>query len=108
MADTELLAGTLDLLILRILSAGPLHGYGIADRIHVLSHEVLKVGEGSLYPSLYRMKAKGWLKDEWRESETGRKAKFYSLTPAGKKQLEAEAQTWDRTSVAIRNILKNA
>src|SRR5688572_16208258 len=108
MDKTEMLSGTLDLIVLRILNSGPLHGFGIAERIHVLSREVLSVEEGSLYPALYRMQAKGWLKSEWGVSERGREAKFYSLTKAGQKQLEAEEALWDRTSIAIREILKNA
>ena len=108
MDKTEMLAGTLDLLILRVLSSGSLHGFGIAERIHVLSREVLRVEEGSLYPALYRMEAKGWLTSEWGESERGRRAKFYGLTKVGRKQLETEEQVWDRTSVAIRHVLKNA
>jgi transcriptional regulator len=107
MDKTEMLSGTLDLLILRVLNTGSLHGFGIAERIHVLSLEVLKVEEGSLSPALYRMEAKGWLKSEWGESERGRRAKFYGLTRAGRKQLETEEDVWDRTSVAIRNVLKN-
>lgn len=103
-----MLSGTMDLLVLRVLNSGPLHGFGIAERIHVLSREVLNVEEGSLYPALYRMEAKGWLKSEWGESERGRRAKLYSLTATGRKQLEAEEQLWDRTSVAIRHVLKNA
>jgi PadR family transcriptional regulator, regulatory protein PadR len=108
MDKTEMLSGTLDLLILRILSTGPLHGFGIGERIHVLSRQVLKVGEGSLYPALYRMQRKGWLKAELGKSELGRDAKFYSLMKAGRQQLEAEQKTWDRTALAIRDILKNA
>lgn len=107
MDKTEMLSGTLDLLVLRVLNTGPLHGFGIAERIHVLSREVLRVEEGSLYPALYRMEAKGWLKSEWGESERGRRAKFYGLTKAGRKQLETEEAIWDRTSVAIRNVLKS-
>src|SRR5689334_11930523 len=107
MDKTEMLSGTLDLLILRVLNGGPLHGFGIAERIHVLSREVLTVEEGSLYPALYRMEAKGWLKAEWGESERGRRAKFYTLTKPGRAQLETEEQLWDRTSVAIRNVLKS-
>ena len=108
MDKTEMLSGTLDLLILRVLNRGPVHGFGIAERIHVLSREVLRVEEGSLYPALYRMEAKGWLQSEWGESERGRRAKLYELTKAGRKQLEAEEQLWDRTAVAIRDVLKNA
>lgn len=107
MDKTEMLAGTLDLLVLRVLNGGALHGFGIAERIHVLSNDVLTVEEGSLYPALYRMEAKGWLKSEWGESERGRRAKLYHLTKTGLKQLETEEAIWDRTSVAIRNVLKN-
>jgi PadR family transcriptional regulator PadR len=107
MDKTEMLAGTLDLLILRVLNGGPLHGFGIAERIHVLSGEVLTVEEGSLYPALYRMQAKGWLKAEWGESDRGRRAKFYHLTKLGRQQLETEEAIWDRTSIAIRNVLEN-
>ena len=108
MDKTEMLSGTLDLLILRVLNRAPLHGFGIAERIHVLSREVLRVEEGSLYPALYRMEAKGWLQSEWGESERGRRAKLYQLTKAGRKQLEAEEQLWDRTAVAIRDVLRKA
>src|SRR5471032_1549257 len=104
----ELLSGTLDLLILRVLHAGPLHGFGIGERIHVLSKAVLEVEEGSLYPALYRMEAKGWIDAEWGQSERGRKAKIYSLTKAGRKQLEDERQSWSKMTVAIGDILKNA
>ena len=104
----ELLSGTLDLLILRVLNAGPLHGFGIGERIHVLSKEVLEVEEGSLYPALYRMEAKGWIEAEWGQSERGRKAKIYSLTNAGRKQLESERLNWGKMQVAIGDILKNA
>ena len=107
MDKMEMLSGTLDLLILRVLNGGPLHGFGIAERIHVLSREVLRVEEGSLYPALYRMEAKGWLKAEWGESERGRRAKLYQLTKPGRKQLETEEEVWDRTSVAIRHVLEN-
>lgn len=107
MDKTEMLSGTLDLLVLRVLNTGSLHGFGIAERIHVLSREVLKVEEGSLYPALYRMEAKGWLKSEWGESERGRRAKFYGLTKTGRQQLEMEEAVWERTSVAIRHVLKS-
>jgi transcriptional regulator len=105
---TELLSGTLDLLILRVLNGGAQHGFAIAERIHVLSREVLLVEEGSLYPALYRMEAKGWIESEWGQSDKGRRAKFYTLTKAGRKQLETEQEIWARTSVAIRDVLKNA
>jgi PadR family transcriptional regulator, regulatory protein PadR len=107
-AKTELLSGTLDLLILRVLNSGPLHGFAIAERIFVLSREVLSVEEGSLYPSLYRMEAKGWIEAEWGQSDKGRRAKFYTLTKEGRKQLETEQQIWDRTALAIRDVLRNA
>ena len=104
----ELLSGTLDLLILRVLNAGPLHGFGIGERLYILSKEVLTVEEGSLYPALYRMEAKGWIKAEWGQSERGRKAKLYSLTKAGRKQLETERTSWSKMAIAIGNVLKNA
>ena len=105
---TELLSGTLDLLVRQVLNGGPLHGFAIAERIFVLSREVLNVEEGSLYPALYRMEAKGWIEAEWGQSEKGRRAKFYSLTKEGRKQLETEQQIWDRTALAIRDVLRNA
>ena len=108
MAKTELLSGTLDLLVLRVLNGGPLHGFAIAERIHVLSKEVLSVEEGSLYPALYRMEEKGWIQAEWGQSENNRRAKFYSLTKAGRKQLEAEEATWTRTAQAIGWVIKSA
>ena len=104
----ELLSGTLDLLILRVLNAGPLHGFGIVERLFVVSNEVLTVEEGSLYPALYRMEAKGWITAEWGLSERGRKAKLYSLTKAGRKQLEAERASWSKMAIAIGDVLKNA
>ena len=107
-AKMELLAGTLDLLILRVLNAGPLHGFGIGERIHAVSNEVLDVEEGSLYPSLYRMEAKGWIKAEWGQSDRGRKAKLYSLTRVGRRQLDNERELWSRMAVAIASVLKHA
>ncbi len=104
----ELLSGTLDLLILRVLNAGPLHGFGIGERLYILSKEVLTVEEGSLYPALYRMEAKSWIKAEWGQSERGRKAKIYSLTKAGRKQLETERTSWSKMAIAIGDVLKNA
>jgi transcriptional regulator len=108
MEKTELLSGTLDLLVLRVLNGGPLHGFGIAERIHVLSRDVLTVEEGSLYPSLYRMEEKGWIEAEWGQSDKGRRAKFYTLTKEGRKQLANERQTWDRVALAIGDVLRNA
>jgi transcriptional regulator len=104
----ELLSGTLDLLILRVLNSGPLHGFGIGERLSILSKEVLTIEEGSLYPALYRMEAKRWIEAEWGQSERGRKAKIYSLTKAGRKQLETERASWSKMAVAIGDVLKNA
>ena len=101
MAKSELLQGTLDMLILRVLSGGEQHGWGIAQRIGVLSQEALKVEEGSLYPCLYRMEQKGWIDSEWSLSDNNRKAKYYTLTKAGRRQLEAERESWDRMCTAI-------
>jgi len=108
MEKTELLSGTLDLLVLRVLNGGSLHGFGIAERIHVLSRDVLTVEEGSLYPALYRMEAKGWIEAEWGQSDKGRRAKFYNLTKLGRKQLDSELHIWDRMALAIADVLKNA
>jgi transcriptional regulator len=98
--------GTLDMLILQILSLGPAHGYGIAQRLQQVSREAVQVNQGSLYPALHRLEQKGWLKSQWRESETGREAKFYSLTPAGEKQLAVEKESWNRLTMAVRLIFK--
>src|SRR5678815_3410052 len=92
----ELLQGTLDLLILKTLNAGPMHGYSIAQRIQQLSDEVLVVEEGSLYPALYRMEAKGWISAEWGKSDNNRRAKYYTLTRTGRKQLDEETMIWER------------
>ena len=108
MPKTEMPSGTLVLLILRVLRSGPLHGYAIAQRIHVLSSEVLRVEEGSLYPALQRILLKGWVTAEWGISETNRKVRFYRLTSAGRKQLEAELSDYDRVNDAIRSVLKTA
>jgi transcriptional regulator len=109
MADKkDLLQGTLDLLILRVLNGGPMHGFGIAQKIHVLSEDALRVEEGSLYPCLYRMEAKGWIKAEWGQSENNRKAKFYELTAKGRKQLGTEQDTWTRLAAAIGQVLRAA
>ena len=105
---TELLSGTLDLLILRVLSSGPLHGFAIAERIQLVSREVLKVEEGSLYPALYRMAEKGWIAAEWGQSDKGRRAKFYQLTTAGRRRLETEKENWARMAGAIGAVLRNA
>jgi transcriptional regulator len=96
--------GTLDMLILRIVSTEPRHGYGIAQRLQQLSRDTVQVNQGSLYPALHRLEEKAWLRAEWRESETGREAKFYSLTAAGRKQLEVEKESWNRLSRAVQLI----
>ena len=108
MPKTEMPSGALVLLILRVLQSGSLHGYAIAQRIHVLSAEVLRVEEGSLYPALQRILLKGWVTAVWGISETNRKVRFYRLTPAGRKQLEAELSDYDRVNQAIRSVLKTA
>src|SRR5215472_2779718 len=102
---TDLLQGTLDLLILKVVALGPIHGYGISQRIHQISQEVLLVQQGSLYPALHRLEKRGWLTAEWGESENGRQAKFYRLSAKGRKQLSAEQETWTRLSGAIQLIL---
>jgi PadR family transcriptional regulator PadR len=104
----DLLQGTLDMLILRIAANGPIHGYAIAQRIQQISNDVLQVQQGSLYPALYRLEERGWLKGEWSSSETGRDAKFYSLTAAGRKQLGVEREKWERMSEAIALVLQAA
>jgi transcriptional regulator len=96
--------GTLDMLILQILSLDSAHGYGIAQRLEQISRSVVQVNQGSLYPALHRLEQKGWLKSEWKQSETGREAKFYSLTPSGRKQLAAERESWARFTGAVRLI----
>jgi PadR family transcriptional regulator PadR len=104
----DLLPGTLDLLILRALVAGPLHGYGIADRLRILSEEVLVVGESSLYPALQRLLLNGWVKAEWGASENNRRARYYTLTAAGKKRLSAERAEFERLIGAIQRVLHTA
>lgn len=104
-AQSDLLQGTLDMLILKIVSPGPIHGYAISRRIRQISEDVLQIKQGSLYPALHRLENRGWLKAEWGESETGREAKFYSLTRAGRRRLELEASNWERLSNAIGLIL---
>jgi len=104
----DLLPGTLDLLILRTLVAGELHGYGIAERLKLLSQDVLQVGESSLYPALQRLLLNGWVKAEWGASENNRRARFYTLTGAGKKRLAAERAEFERLVGAIQRVLKLA
>ena len=97
----DLLQGTLDMLILKAVSLGPLHGYGIIQRIRQMSDEMLDVEQGSLYPALYRIEQQGWVSAKWDVNDTGRRAKFYTLTKTGKAQLEAEEASWDRLVLAI-------
>src|ERR1700689_1767237 len=99
--STDLLQGTLDLLVLQTLALEPMHGWGVAQRIQQVSKEVLQIGQGSLYPALYRLEYKGWIRSDWGNSENNRRAKFYRLTAAGRKQLETELPTWGRLSAAI-------
>lgn len=108
MPKKEMPPGALTLLILRVLRSGPLHGYAVAQRIHALSSEVLRVEEGALYPALQKMLLKGWVTGEWGTSETNRKVRFYRLTPAGRRQLEAELESYGRVNDAIRAVLRTA
>ena len=103
---TDLVQGTLDLLILKVLSLEPKHGWAIAKRIQQVSREALQVPQGSLYPALYRLERQGWIEGEWRAAETGRDVKFYSLTRAGKKRLATEIAQWDRLSSGINLIVR--
>jgi PadR family transcriptional regulator, regulatory protein PadR len=102
----DLLQGTLDMLILKALSLGPLHGYGIIQRLRQLSDELLEVEQGSLYPAVYRIEQRGWISSKWGVTETGRRAKFYTLTKTGSKQLTAEEESWDRLALAIAKVRK--
>jgi transcriptional regulator len=104
----ELLQGTLDLLILRTLQPGPQHGWAISERIQQISQDVLRVNQGSLYPALHRLEHQGWIKAEWGVSELGRRARFYRLTPAGRRQLDREREGWAQLSAAIGRILEMA
>ena len=105
---SDLLQGTLDLLILKSLARQSLHGWGIAKRIQLLSDDVLSVQQGSLYPALHRLEHQGWIEAEWRDSDLGREAKFYTLTREGRKQLARELETWERLSSAVRLLIENA
>jgi transcriptional regulator len=106
MKKTDLLQGTLDLLTLKTLSGAPLHGYGIAARIHQLSDDVLRVEEGSLYPALYRLEQRGMIKSEWKTTVNKKEAKFYSLTRKGRKEMDAEAESWVRLSTAVGRVIE--
>jgi PadR family transcriptional regulator len=102
----DLLQGTLDMLVLKAVSLGPLHGYGVLLRIQQISKGSLEIQQGSLYPALYRLERDGWIASEWGESENNRKAKYYRLTATGKRQLEAEAEKWNRMADVIAGILR--
>ncbi len=106
MDKSDIPQGTLDLLILKVAALGPIHGYAIAQRLQQVSRDVLQVQQGSLYPALHRLENKGFLAAEWRESDTGREAKFYRLTAKGKKQLKAEEASWDRLTEAVGLVMK--
>ena len=111
MADrvkSDLLQGTLDLLLLQVVALGPLHGYAIGQRLQQITRDTLQVQQGSLYPALHRLEERGWLKAEWKPSETGRDAKFYSLTRAGRTQLAAERRDWERLAQAIALVLRES
>jgi PadR family transcriptional regulator PadR len=103
---SDLVQGTLDLLILKILALEPLHGWAISQRLRQVSGNVLQVSDGSLYPALHKLENEGWIKAEWKPTENNRRAKFYSLTRAGRRQLETEAANWDRLSAAISHVVR--
>ncbi len=105
---SDLLQGTLDLLILKVLARAPGHGWGISKQIQLLSGDVLSVGQGSLYPALHRLEHQGWIRAEWKDSDVGRSAKFYALTRDGRKQLDRELRTWERLSSAVQLLLDHA
>ena len=105
-SKTDLLQGTLDMLILKILALEPMHGYGVSVRIEQVSKDVLKVNQGSLYPALRRLERRGWIEAEWGESENNRRARFYKLTKAGKKRLTEETREWERLAEAVSRILQ--
>lgn len=105
MAKTELPQGTLDLLILKVVALQPMHGYGIAQRLQQISNDALRVQQGSLYPALHRLESREWLAATWKMSETGREAKYYSLTRLGRKQLKIETEQWERLSEIVRLVM---
>ena len=107
MSKIDLPQGTLDLLVLRVLSAGEMHGWGIAQRLSIISQDALQLQEGTLYPALYRMEAKGWIQSEWASSENNRRAKYYRLTKVGKKQLEAQRESWDKLAAVVARVMQH-
>lgn len=108
MAKFDLPQGTLDLLVLQVLSAGEMHGWGIARRLSLVSQEALQLQEGTLYPALYRMEAKGWITSTWASSENNRRAKYYQLTKVGRRQLAAEKDSWDQLTAIVAQVLNRA
>ena len=105
---TDLIQGTLDLLILKIIALEPLHGWAIAQRIRQISNDVLQVGQGSLYPALHKLEQQGWIEADWRDTENNRRAKYYTLTPEGRRALKQETAQWERLSAAISLIVRHA
>jgi len=103
---TDLVQGTLDLLLLKVLVLGPMHGWAVSQRLKQISGDVLAVSDGSLYPSLHKLEQEGWIEAEWRTSELGRRAKFYSLTRLGRRHLDKEAANWERLSAAITSVVR--
>jgi len=103
---TDLLQGTLDMLILKVVAPGPIHGYAISKRLRQISQDVLQIQQGSLYPALHRLEERKWLQAEWKDAESGREAKFYRLTAAGRKQLEVETSNWERLSGAVAQVMR--
>lgn len=104
----EFLKGTLDMLILKIVALGPIHGYAISQRVQQISKDVFQLTQGSLYPALHRLEDRGWLQADWKQTDSGREAKFYRLTKTGQKQLEAEVRNWKRLTEAVSSILRTA
>ena len=104
--QAEFLKGTLDMLILKVVGLGPIHGYAISQEIRRLSREFFQVPQGSLYPALHRLEDRGWLKADWKDTDTGREAKFYSLTARGRKQLETEMRAWEKVGAAVALVLR--
>ena len=107
MSKIDLPQGTLDLLVLRVLTGGEMHGWGIAQRLTLISQDALQLQEGTLYPALYRMEAKGWIQSEWASSENNRRAKYYRLTKVGRKQLEAQQESWDKLAALVARVMQH-
>jgi PadR family transcriptional regulator, regulatory protein PadR len=105
---SDLLQGTLDVLVLKVVALGPVHGYAIAQRLQQMSNDVLQVQQGSLYPALHRLEKRGWLRADWATSDTGREARFYTLTKRGRSELEKQSENWERLSMVITGILRTA